>query len=164
MAKISRRDFYLIALAIFLLVILGLLAAFRSRLIIDILISAITPQETFFLLPKSSNSENENFLAAATSSNSHIVYITPDGFNPKSLTIQSGDTVRWLNTDIELHWPASDPHPTHTASPGFDAGGNLSQFEVYFHVFTKPGFFVYHDHNQALSGSTSTITGLIKAQ
>lgn len=146
------------------MVIFLILAVFRGSLIIEILINEFSPQETISLLPQGLNSENSSFFATALSSGSHLVYITPDGFNPKSLTIQAGDTVRWINTDEVLHWPASDPHPTHTASPGFDSGGNLSQFEVYFHVFTEPGFFVYHDHNQALSGSTSTITGLIKVK
>lgn len=162
MVKISRLYFYLLALAAFVLVIFLSLVVFRSRFIIEILISAATPQQAVFLLPSVSNSQNENFSITATSSNSHLIYITPGGFNPNNLTIQSGDSVRWLNIDTQLHWPASDPHPTHTALLGFDAGGNLSQGEIYIHTFTKPGYFAYHDHNQALSGSTSTITGLIK--
>lgn len=163
MNKISRFDFYLAAIVIFVLAVFLLTVVVRSRLILEVLIGAVMPRETVFLLPQAS-AGSEVFSATEISSSSHLVYITPEGFKPKSLTIDVGHTVRWLNVDKELHWPASDPHPTHTASPGFDSGGNLSEGEVYFHVFTKPGFFVYHDHNQALGGSTSTITGLIKAQ
>ena len=163
MFKISRLDFYLIVLVVFVLAIFLLTVVFRSRLITEILIDVAMPRGTIFLLPQA-GAGSENFSAIAVSSSSHLVYITPDGFNPKSLSIEIGHTVRWLNVDTELHWPASDPHPTHTASPGFDSGGNLSAGEIYFHTFTKPGFFVYHDHNQALSGSSSTDTGLIKVQ
>lgn len=164
MSKISRFDFYLAAIAVFVLIVFLLTAALRSRSpFVEGLIGAVVPQEAVFLLPPA-NAGSANFSATTITSSSHLVYITPEGFKPKRLSIGVGHTVRWLNVDKKLHWPASDPHPTHTASPGFDSGGNLNEGEVYLHIFTKPGFFVYHDHNQALGGSTSTITGLIEVQ
>lgn len=55
------------------------------------------------------------FQGRYTGSSSKIleIRITENGFEPKKLEINSGDTVRWINARKDPVWPASDPHPTH---------------------------------------------------
>lgn len=78
-----------------------------------------------------------------------VVLIDETGFNPKLLEIKAGDAVRWINTINKPFWPASDPHPTHTGLPGFDALGDIFQGESFQHTFREPGVRPYHNHTQA---------------
>lgn len=91
-----------------------------------------------------------------------VVSIEAAGFNPRVITIHSGDTVRWVNNDGNLHWPASDPHPTHTGFSGFDPLADLRSGENYSFTFSQPGIFGYHDHTQAVVGGVATMTGIIR--
>jgi len=75
-----------------------------------------------------------------------IVNITSSGFSPGTITINSGDTITFVNTDTSLHWVASKPHPIHTDVPGFDARKALQRGESYSFTFTKKGTFGCHDH------------------
>jgi plastocyanin len=85
---------------------------------------------------------------------SYEVLITSSGFIPSTLTIKIGDTVTFVNKDSKPHWPASDPHPTHTNYPGFDALRPLKTGESYSFTFTKQGAWGYHDHlNPSLRGT-----------
>lgn len=49
------------------------------------------------------------------------ISMTASGFSPTSITIHKGDTVKFTNNDSSPHWPASNPHPSHTDYSGFDA-------------------------------------------
>jgi len=63
-----------------------------------------------------------------------------------TLTIRAGDTVTFINHDDELHWPGSDPHPTHSSLPQFDALGGLSEGQSYSYTFRKLGVYGHHEH------------------
>jgi len=92
----------------------------------------------------------------------HIVSIENNGFVPKILTITLGDTITWINNDPVLHWPSSDPHPTHTGLPDFDPLSDLLPEESYSYTFIKIGTFPYHDHTQAVEDDEATITGGVR--
>ena len=89
------------------------------------------------------------------------MFMTADGFSPQTIAIASGDTVEWINLDSALHWPASDPHPTHTGVPEFDARGDLSQGESYSFTFAEVGNFIYHDHTLAREDDPVVFTGIV---
>lgn len=92
----------------------------------------------------------------------HEVYMVNNKFNPQTLTVYVGDTVRWINLDKNLHWPSADPHPTHTALPDFDPLGDLGQGESYSYTFRKAEAVPYHDHTEAnIVAGRETITGII---
>lgn len=88
------------------------------------------------------------------------IEITSSGFSPKTLEINSGDTVTWTNKDSRSHWLASAVHPTHTIYPGssinkcgtsealsiFDSCKGLSSGESYSFTFNEKGTWGYHDH------------------
>ena len=97
-----------------------------------------------------SGSNNEDFSNPETIE----VSITANGFEPSSISLNKGDTIKFTNNDSQSHWPASNPHPVHTDLPGFDARQGLSQGETYSFTFTKIGIFGFHDHlNPSITGS-----------
>lgn len=78
--------------------------------------------------------------------NTTTVEYNGQGFNPKSITVKSGATVTWVNKDTDQLWVASNPHPTHTDYPGFDALKGIPTGETYSFTFTKVGKWGYHNH------------------
>ena len=101
----------------------------------------------------------------------NIIEITSAGFSPKTLTIQSGETVAFVNKDSDGHWPASNMHPTHTTYPGssidkcgtadessiFDACKALAEGEEYSFTFTRTGRWPFHDHRNPGKGGTVVV-------
>jgi plastocyanin len=92
----------------------------------------------------------------------NTVEITSSGFNPSSLTVNTGDTVTFINRDTKSHWPASAVHPTHKGYPEtggcigskFDACMGLAQGETFSFTFSQKGTWKYHDHlNPAFTGT-----------
>ena len=96
------------------------------------------------------------------------ISITSSGFSPRTLTIQSGQPVNFLNKDSAAHWPASAAHPTHEVYPGssitkcgsaeqteiFDACHDLAPGESWTFTFSEKGTWNYHDHlNPSLIGT-----------
>ena len=91
----------------------------------------------------------------------HTVTVTSSGVSPASLTIRVGDAVRFVNKSGEEVWPASDPHPTHTLCPGFDARRGLKNGEEYTLTFPLARTCTYHSH---LDPSNSSLQGTITVQ
>ncbi len=117
----------------------------------------ITPEVTTTTLSTRENAMKEN-----------IIEITSSGFNPKTLTIKTGEGVTFVNKNTNAHWPASAFHPTHTVYPAsgiekcgtseqsliFDACKGLKQEETWSFTFNSKGDWKYHDHlNPSLFGS-----------
>lgn len=76
-----------------------------------------------------------------------VIYIRSfTDVEPANLVVSVGDTVTFINEDNDLHWPGSDPHPTHSSLTTFDALGGISQNQSYSHTFRKSGTFGYHEH------------------
>jgi plastocyanin len=61
------------------------------------------------------------------------VKIQNSAFNPNSITISSGDTVKWTNLDSGTHT---------VVGPGFSSG-NISSGKSYEHKFTNAGTYNY---------------------
>jgi plastocyanin len=76
----------------------------------------------------------------------NIVKLTDNGWEPSTLTIKSGDTVKFENDSSDDAWPASNVHPTHLLYPGFDAKKPLLPGDSYSFTFTKAGSWGYHNH------------------
>lgn len=85
--------------------------------------------------------------------------IGASGVSQNNLTVKTGDTVLFKNTDLILHWPASGPHPTHLGCPGFDSRRGLKQGESFSFTFMKTTVCSFHDHlNAGNSNYNGTIT------
>lgn len=87
------------------------------------------------------------------------VTINASGVSSKSLTVQSGTVVTFVNNHSRSHQIASDPHPDHTDLPGFDLA--LSPGSSKSFTFTKVGSWGYHDHDDPF---TSAWRGTIVVQ
>lgn len=76
------------------------------------------------------------FLAIGCTGKGETVYvrIQNSAFYPDSITISSGDTVRWTNLDSTNHT---------VVGTGFSSG-NISYEDSYEHTFTKAGTYNYY--------------------
>lgn len=99
----------------------------------------------------------------------HVVEFTDRGFDPVALTIQEGDTVRFVDNASITMEVASDPHPTHTDYSNTTRGqhcGNSSikafdqcgPGEKFSFTFEKAGNWSYHNHRPFASGGKITVT------
>tara|TARA_B100000745_G_scaffold300564_1_gene255321 strand:- start:7977 stop:8738 length:762 start_codon:yes stop_codon:yes gene_type:complete len=77
------------------------------------------------------------------------VRYTDQGFLPKRVEIQVGDTVKFINESSRPMWVASDVHPAHTILPTFDQFTTSAYGESYFYTFQEAGEWRYHDHVNA---------------
>jgi plastocyanin len=88
-------------------------------------------------------------------------------FDPASVTINTGQTVRWKNTSIIWHTVTCDPaaakEESHVALPAgaevFDSGKVPSNGN-YWHTFTKPGIYHYICKPHEESGMAGTVVVL----
>jgi plastocyanin len=80
----------------------------------------------------------------------HDVDIEGNAFDPATLTIQVGDTVRWTNQDGIAHTATSDDGTT------FDTG-SLSTDESESWTATQEGTFSYHCSFHGLMTGTITV-------
>lgn len=68
------------------------------------------------------------------------------GFGPAVVTINKGDTVKFINQSSGRMWVASNPHPTHTDYPEFDEKSFAQNGGSYEFTFGKVGTWDYHNH------------------
>jgi plastocyanin len=88
-----------------------------------------------------------------------LVEYTNDGFVPKEIEIELGDTVRFLNSSNRSMWISSDNHPTHTLYPektefdclgsSFDQCKATNNGEFWDFTFNTNGTHGYHNHSRA---------------
>jgi plastocyanin len=118
--------------------------------------------------------ENEEIQESTTETQ---IMITDSGFEPRTVTINAGDTLTFVNENSVARWPASNRHPTHTNYPADYAGGSygssrgcngegdtkdgafdackrLSAGEQFAFTFNEVGTWQYHDHNNPATGGT----------
>lgn len=103
------------------------------------------PSETEEVATSQPESSEETAPAAETAQ-THRIDMTANGFSPSEISIKVGDTVNFVNTDTEVHWPASAMHPTHLLLPGFEALGGVMAGSTYAYTFIKTGTWGFHDH------------------
>lgn len=83
-----------------------------------------------------------------------VVTYTDAGFAPASVTVKAGAVVTFVNEGNGPMWVASDPHPSHSLLPGFDAKKNVLKGEAYEYTFAKAGTWTYHNHlNPGMTGT-----------
>lgn len=74
------------------------------------------------------------------------IVITEEGFTPESLKVAVGTTVKFVNNDTYWHWPASDPHPSHTFYSELDPKEPIKPSTTWEVTLTKVGSWGIHDH------------------
>ena len=93
-------------------------------------------------------------MVALLASNQNVpefdVLYTDKGYNPSQLEVPLGAKVNFKNTSSIPMWTASDPHPTHTDYPQFDADRDYPSGGVYTFEFNRLGTFGYHNHEKSI--------------
>lgn len=79
-------------------------------------------------------------------SQTQIIEMSPDGFEPQSVTVDENSTIIFVNKDSEAHWPASNVHPTHEIYPEFDPRKPINPGESWPFKPKRVGAWRYHDH------------------
>ncbi len=112
--------------------------------------STQAPASTESAAPTSTASEG-----AMMKKDSNLVKITANGFSPKSITVKTGESITWENTDSSNHTVNSDNHPTHLLYPFLNLGV-IKPGDKKSVASPKAGTFTYHDHlNPSLTGSVT---------
>lgn len=96
----------------------------------------------FLLLPTA----NYQLLTIYGHSQTQIIEMTPDGFSPDPVRVDTNATIIFLNKDKESRWPASNIHPTHELYPEFDPKKAINPGESWAFKPQKTGEWKYHDH------------------
>lgn len=104
------------------------------------------------------------------SDTTHAITLEQDGFEPRDLTIDQGDTVVWKADEGTSMWVASDHHPRHTeysgtteqehCQNGDQTGAAFDQCSVgdrFSFTFEKTGEWGYHNHVSAGQGGTIVV-------
>ena len=105
--------------------------------------------------------QNTDTAAPSTSDTSQVAPVvigyTSAGFDPATVTIKKGQTVRFVNNDVSVAvWPASAVHPTHSVYPqksktdclgsSFDACHGLNHGGSRDFTFDYVGTWGFHNH------------------
>jgi plastocyanin len=73
---------------------------------------------------------------------------------PRDLRIETGESIRFVNSSSRAHEMKSDPHPTHGSCPPIDRATSLQPGgSVTVGPFTAAGTCYYHDHTDPENGS-----------
>lgn len=75
-----------------------------------------------------------------------IVKMTANGFEPQEITLDTNSAVIFINEDKVQHWPASDIHPTHDLYPEFDPKRPIEPGKDWAFKPKRAGEFKFHDH------------------
>ncbi len=110
---------------------------------------------------------------AAAAAKTVTVSYTDNGFSPTTVSVNKGDTVKFVNNSSAEMWVASDEHPTHTEYDGtatsqhcaggtnsngsFDECARAAAGASWSYTFTKSGSFDYHNHARASHGGVITV-------
>lgn len=94
-----------------------------------------------------------------------VVRIGEGGFEPASLVIAVGESVLFVNAGSRNAWPASNPHPAHSAYPerggcrssSFDACRSLAPGESWRFIFAEKGSWSYHNHLAPAQGGSIVV-------
>lgn len=80
--------------------------------------------------------------------------------SPKTVTINAGQSVTFVNNDGQAHQIASNPHPAHSDCPAINALGAIGAGQTKAtEGFTTARSCGFHDHNEpSNSGLQGTIT------
>lgn len=74
-----------------------------------------------------------------------VIEITPTGFIPSTLEVNTGTKVVWVNYDQLPHQVAADPYPSHSELPALVAPKALGYKQTYSFIFTRTGTIHFYD-------------------
>ena len=97
-------------------------------------------------LPVPSAVEGSLLTSSYAHSETQIIKMTPDGFDPQEVILDTSSTVIFINQDKVQRWPASNIHPTHEIYPEFDPKKPIEPGKDWTFRPKRSGNFKFHDH------------------
>ena len=96
----------------------------------------------------------------------YLISYTKGGFQPDTLTVQKGDTVRFVNNSSEQLWVASVGSGSNQIYPGtsscggstFDSCGPLQPGDFWEFTFTQSGTYDFQNNVDPTKSGTISIT------
>ncbi len=134
-------------------IVIGILGAF---VLMDR--TVMVEEETLPLEEAPVTIDRENGEVSDTEIEVIVVTYTDGGFDPAIVTVREGETVRFFNGSSRAMWIASNPHPAHTAYPGFDQLSSSGLGHSYEFTFDRVGSWGYHNHTFDRHGGTVVVT------
>lgn len=120
--------------------------------------------------PDTGDPQDPGTMPGNQTGNVTTVTYTGSGFQPRTVTVQQGDTVVWQSETSTPMWVASDQHPIHSqyagttrsdhcssgdqASSAFDQCSTGDRFSF---TFEKTGEWNYHNHERSTHTGTVTV-------
>ncbi|HVZ67178.1 MAG TPA: hypothetical protein VG917_02855 [Patescibacteria group bacterium] len=104
--------------------------------------------------PQQNSIPQDNKISVPTPVKILNISLTKSGFQPKTLTINKGETVSWINKSSESGTVNSDPYPDNNLYRFLNLGEFPPQTTVQA-IFNETGTFTYH--NQFAPSQTGTI-------
>jgi len=118
------------------------------------IVSARKIEENKGQIPSIDNqTQNQNSLSSEESisfpeGSIAVVFINQDGFNPTTIEVVTGTTVRFINQTEDPMRVASDPYPINIDLPDFDSQAKIQVKDDYYeYTFSKTGSWGYHNQN-----------------
>lgn len=118
--------------------------------------AAVNPAQNTTSTAQSSSTTSEETGPIGDAPFQVLVTYTENGFEPKTVNINKGDTVRFMDQSTNGMWVASNNHPTHSLYPeksasdcagsSFDTCRVLKAGEFWEFTFNKVGTWRYHNH------------------
>ena len=107
----------------------------------------------FALIGSNSGSRGQTSTASQSPATTNTVEIKGYAFNPSAISIKSGTTVTWTNSDAVAHTVTSDG----SSKEVFDSG-NLDKGKTFSYKFAAAGTFTYHCTPHTNMHGTITVT------
>ena len=124
-----------------------------AKIIVAVVVVAVIGLGAMLLSGKktdqTSNTTSDTGAAESDQSAPAAATITYDsnGFSPSTVTISSGQAVKFMNnSDAEIE-PSSSPHPVHTDNPELNIG-DIEPGSSTTVTLTSKGTWGYHNHYQ----------------
>lgn len=96
-------------------------------------------------------------VALPAQATTHNITVNGSYFSPAALTIETGDTVVWENTD-NTDFPHTSTSDLALLDPNYWNGLMVSQGDTFDHTFNTVGVFSYHDEIDPTIRGTITVT------
>ena len=90
----------------------------------------------FFPISGCATTSNESTSESVQTKEQNVVTIEKNEFKPRTLTVKVGDTVNWINKDINPQSVVSDAGLFHS--------GEIATSEKFSYTFTEEGTYDYH--------------------
>lgn len=87
----------------------------------------------------------------------HTFVLRSDGFHPRTITIEPGASVTFVNRTDHAFWPASNSHPQHDQYVEFDSGRPIAPGESWSFTFEREGKWGFHDHLRSFYTGTVVV-------